>query len=93
MGAKPLYSIMEDLIRLETFADGEDSSSEYEIDRAIRKSRRRSFLRGVSRGHERDVERCAIDPSLRRRLSVRGWGCPRLARLMFASAAGFFIAM
>ncbi|KAG9570604.1 hypothetical protein KCU71_g1075, partial [Aureobasidium melanogenum] len=93
MGAKPLSPIMEDLIRLETFADEEDNSSEYEIDRTVRKSRRRSYLRGSSRDHKRDIEKCAIDPSLRRRLSVRGWGCPRLARLVFASAAGFFIAM
>lgn len=93
MGAKPLSPIMEDLIRLETFADEEDNSSECEIDRTVRKSRRRSYLRSSSRDHKRDVEKNAIDPSLRRRLSVRGWGCPRLARLMFATAAGFFIAM
>ncbi|KAI4725100.1 hypothetical protein E4T49_07152 [Aureobasidium sp. EXF-10728] len=93
MGAKPLDPIMEDLIRLETFADEEDNSSEHEIERSVRKSRQRPSLRKFSRGHRRDVERHAIDSSLRRRLSVRGWGCPRLARLMFASAAGFFVAM
>jgi hypothetical protein len=93
MGVKPLDPIMEELIRLQTLVDGEDDSNEYGINRTFRKSQRRPFLGGFSRGHIRDVERSAIGPSSHLQLSVRSWGCRRLARSIFASAAGFFISM
>jgi hypothetical protein len=92
MGVKPLDPIMEELIRLETLVDGEDDSNEYGINRTFRKSRRRPFLGGFSRGHIRDVERSAIDPSSHLQFGVRGWGCRRLARSIFASVVGFLIA-
>lgn len=93
MGAKPLDPFMEELIRLETLIDEEDGSNEYEEDRAVRRSRRRPLPGGFSRGHDRDIEKLAIDPSSSLRWSLRGWGCSRMARTIFASALGFFIAM
>jgi hypothetical protein len=84
---------MEALIRLETFNDEGGSYSESEIDRAVHSARRRSLLRGRCRGHSDDIERYATGIRPRWRLNTHGWGCVRLARLTFASAVGFFIAM
>lgn len=88
-----MNTIKEDLVRLETFADDGHESSEYEPDRIARKSRRRPLIRGHRHGHDRDTEMRAVDPSPRLRISVRGWGCSKLARVVFASAIGFFIAL
>ena len=93
MGNNPLDPIKEDFIRLEALVDGGDDSSEYETDRIARKSRRRPFFRSSSADRNRNVERCAIDLSPNLRMSMRGWGCPKLARMIFASAVGFFIAL
>lgn len=94
MAAIPLNHVKEDLVHLENFVDEGDESSEYEVERIARKSRRRPLIRSqIGRGHNRDIERCAVDPAPRLRISVRGFGCSKLARLVFASAVGFFIAL